>query len=182
MGRDAQRITLAERMYNRIETWILERVPREHVGGFFKWVLKVPVIYYRLGLGWMVGRFILLLTTTGRKTGKKRQTPLEYEYDAVTCRYRIAAGWGGRTDWYRNLRANPRVTVQVGREKFEAIAEPAPVEEIAGYMMRLSQRHPRMDRIWNRFADCPVDGTWESYLRAARSFPAAWLRPVEEAG
>lgn len=174
------KITLEEKLYNWAEVALLELVPREHVGPVFKWLFKMPLIEYRLGLGWLIGKFILLLTTTGRKTGRKRQTPLEYQYDAASGRYRIAAGWGGRTDWYRNLRADPCVSVQVGRKKFDAIAQPAADEEVAQYMMQVSQRHPRMDRVWNRFAESPVDGTWESYLRAAKSFPAVWLNPVND--
>jgi len=173
------RITLQEKLYNWVEVLIMDLVPREHVGGVFKWLFKIPILEYRLGMGWLIGKYILMLTTTGRRSGKKRHTPLEYQYDEASGRYRIAAGWGGRTDWYRNVRANPRVTVQVGSKKFEAIAEPAPDEEVAQYMMHVSQRHPRMDRVWNRFSDCRVDGTWESYLRAARFFPSVWLRPLE---
>ena len=173
------KISLAERLYNWTETLIMDLVPKERVGPFFKWIFKLPVLQYRLGLGWLTGRYILLLTTTGRKTGKPRHTPLEYVYDREGDRYRIAAGWGGNTDWYRNLLANPHVTVQVGRRKFAAIAEPAPDEEVARYMLDVSQRHPRMDRIWNRWSDRPVDGSFESYLYAARFFPSVWLKPVE---
>ena len=94
----------------------------------------------------------------------------------------IAAGWGGNTDWYRNLLANPQVTVQVGSRKFATLAEPAPDEEVARYMMEVSQRHPRMDRVWNRWSDQPVDGTFESYVHTARFFPSVWLKPITETG
>jgi deazaflavin-dependent oxidoreductase (nitroreductase family) len=160
-----------------MEALILDKfVGKENPGLFFKWFFKIPILYYNLGMGWMVGKRILLLTTTGRKSGKPRHTPLEYIYDAECDRYRIAAGWGGKTDWYRNVRANPHVTVQVGRRKFAAIAEPAPDEDVAHYMMMVSQRHPRMDKVWNRWSDKPVDGTFESYAHAARFFPSVWLR------
>ena len=130
----------------------------------------------------MIGRYILLLTTTGRKSGLPRHTPLEYEYDRENDRYRIAAGWGGNTDWYRNLLANPQVTIQVGNRKFSAIAEPASDEEVARYMLEVSQRHPRMDHIWNRWSDQLVDGTFESYVRAAKYFPSVWLTPSALSG
>ena len=170
---------LTERIYNRIETIIMDLVPQRNVGLVFKWIFKLPILQYRLGLGWMIGRYILLLTTTGRKSGLPRYTPLEYEYDRESDRYRVAAGWGGNTDWYRNLLANPHVTAQVGRRKFIALAEPAPDEEVAHYMMKVSQRHPRMDRVWNRWSDRPVDGTFESYLYAAKYFPSVWLKPIK---
>lgn len=173
------KISLTERLYNWAETLVMDLVPKKNVGPVFKWIFKLPILEYRLGLGWVIGRYILLLTTTGRKTGKPRHTPLEYIYDPECDRYRLAAGWGGHTDWYRNILVNPRVTVQVGRRKFAAIAEPVPDEDVAHYMMQVSQRHPRMDRVWNRWSDRPVDESFESYLYAARFFPSIWLKPVE---
>jgi len=172
-------ISLIERIYNWVETRIMDLVPQKNVGPVFKWIFKIPILQYKLGLGWMIGRTILLLTTTGRKTGKPRHTPLEYEYDCENDRYRIAAGWGGNTDWYRNLQTNPQVAVQVGRRKFNAVAEFATDEEVATYMLHVSQRHPRMDRVWNRWSDRPVDGTFESYIYAARFFPSVWVKPTE---
>jgi deazaflavin-dependent oxidoreductase (nitroreductase family) len=168
---------MAESIYAWFETLILDKlVGKDNPGPAFKWVFKIPILQYKLGLGWMIGRYILLLTTTGRKSGKLRHTPLEYIYDAENDRYRIAAGWGGKTDWYRNVCANPHVTVQVARRKFDAIAEKASDEEVAKYMMTISQRHPHMDKVWNRWSDQPVDGTFESYVYAARFFPSVWLR------
>ena len=117
------KIALTEHIYNRIETFIMDLVPQKNVGPLFKWIFKLPILQYKLGLGWTIGRYILLLTTTGRVSGLPRHTPLEYEYDREGDRYRIAAGWGGNTDWYRNLLAEPHVTVQVGRTY---CAPPAP--------------------------------------------------------
>lgn len=175
-----QKVSIAERIYSSMEAFIMDKlVGQASPGPIFKWFFKIPTLYYRLGLGWMVGRYVLLLTTTGRKSGKPRRTPLEYVYDKEHDRYRIAAGWGGKTDWYRNLRANPRVTVQVGRRKFSAVAELASDEEVGKYMMNVSQRHPRMDKVWNRWSDKPVDGSFESYVHAARFFPSVWLVPVK---
>ena len=173
------KVGLVERMYTKLEAWILEKlVMQDRPGPFFKWFFKLPILEYRLGLGWMIGNYILLLTTTGRKSGRARHTPLEYIYDKENDRYRVAAGWGGHTDWYRNLLKNPHVKVQVGQRNFDAIAENVCDEEVAKYMMQVSARHPRMDKVWNRWSDRPVDGTFESYLHAAKSFPSIWLKPI----
>ncbi|HEY5728440.1 MAG TPA: nitroreductase family deazaflavin-dependent oxidoreductase [Anaerolineales bacterium] len=174
-----QKISWTERIYNWAETLIMKLVPQNNVGPVFKWIFKMPIVHYKLGMGWMIGKYVLLLTTTGRKSGLPRQTPLEYEYDKENDRYRVAAGWGGNTDWYKNLKANPQVCVQVGRRKFDAVAELASDEEVAHYMMNVSNRHPRMDQTWNRWSDIPVDGTFESYVHAARFFPSVWLKPIK---
>jgi deazaflavin-dependent oxidoreductase (nitroreductase family) len=166
-------------MYAWGERLTLKLVPQKNVGPVFKWIFKIPILQYRLGLGWMIGKYVLLLTTTGRRSGRPRRTPLEYVFDPGTGWYRVAAGWAGNTDWYRNLRADPRVTVQVGRRQFRAVAEFASDEEVAAYMQSLTLRHPHMDEVWQRWSDRPLDGTIESYIYATRFFPSVWLKPVE---
>jgi len=69
------------------------------------------------------GRDLLLLTTTGARSGQPRLTPLVHTRDGD--RLVVAASYGGapkHPDWYHNLVANPKVTVEVGTEKFEATA------------------------------------------------------------
>ena len=172
-------ISLAEKIYNSIETFLMDKlVMQDSPGPFLKWWFKLPILQYKLGMGWTIGKYILLLTTLGRRSGKPRYTPLEYIHDKENDRYRISAGWGGHTDWYRNLLKNPNVKVQVGRRKFNAIAERVCDEDVAKFMMYVSGRHARMDRVWNRWSDQPVDGTFESYVHAAKLFPSFWLKPV----
>jgi len=176
-----EKFGLIEKIYTRLEAFILETmVMQESPGPFFKWWFKLPILQYQLGMGWMIGRYVLLLTTTGRKTGRARHTPLEYVYDRELDRYRIAAGWGGNTDWCRNIKANPKVHVRVGRREFDAIAERASDEEVAQYMIKVSRRNPHMDRVWNRWSAAPVDDTFESYVHAAKYFPSFWLTPGGE--
>ncbi len=178
-----EKINWMEKFYSKTETWIMDRLVRQDSPGpVFKWLFKIPILQYKLGLGWITGSYILLLTTTGRHSGKLRHTPLEYIYDQENDRYRIAAGWGGHTDWYRNLSKDPHVQVQVGRRKFNAIAEKACDEEVGQYMMDVSRRHPEMDKVWNRWSDRPLDGTFESYVRAAKYFPSVWLKPLPDKG
>ena len=72
------------------------------------------------------GRPLLLLTTTGAKSGESRTTPLVYSKDED--RVVIIASMGGAPKhpaWYLNLAANPGVTVELGTEKFAATASSA---------------------------------------------------------
>ena len=62
----------------------------------------------------------MVLTTRGRKSGKTRHTMLEHAVmDGVAY---IAPGWGLRTQWYLNILADPRVTVQRAGKTYGAIA------------------------------------------------------------
>ena len=66
---------------------------------------------------------LLILTTTGAKTGSRRSTPLVYTVDGD--RYVIVASKGGaptNPDWFNNIRANPNVVIEVGGEAFNAVA------------------------------------------------------------
>jgi deazaflavin-dependent oxidoreductase (nitroreductase family) len=76
--------------------------------------------------GPFTGRSLLLLTTRGAKSGRDRTNPLAYTRDGD--RIVVIASKGGaptNPDWYRNLRANPKVTLEVGPERFEARARVA---------------------------------------------------------
>ena len=75
------------------------------------------------GGGAMKGRPLLLLTTTGAKSGQLRTKPMMYIPDGDRLLV-IASNAGAPThpDWYRNLVAHPEVTVEVGNETFKAIA------------------------------------------------------------
>jgi deazaflavin-dependent oxidoreductase (nitroreductase family) len=71
------------------------------------------------------GAQLLLLHTTGARTGHERVNPLMY-LDLDGHRYVFASKGGADTapDWYHNLVANPAATVEVGTEKYEATAKP----------------------------------------------------------
>jgi deazaflavin-dependent oxidoreductase (nitroreductase family) len=66
---------------------------------------------------------LLLLTTTGAKSGQRRTTPMGYLPDGDRLIV-FAANGGSPTnpDWYHNLLAQPHVTIEVGTETFDAIA------------------------------------------------------------
>ncbi len=84
----------------------------------------------KVGHQWREGSTVLLLTTTGRKTGDKRTIPLIYAQDGN--RQVIVASKGGAPEhpgWYQNLQKTPDVEVQVKDEIFRARARTATGEE-----------------------------------------------------
>lgn len=83
-------------------------------------------------LGKVVGAPVLLLTTTGRKSGKLRTWPLLYLVEDDT--YVVVASHGGslgHPSWYLNLRSNPAVTIQLGRRQLSVEARTANPKEKA---------------------------------------------------
>jgi len=123
--------------------------------------------WYRMtgGLvGGSLGRLpILLLTTTGRKTGKKRTTPLVYLPDGDNMV--IIASNGGsdhHPEWWLNLRANPNAEVQFGPDVKSIIAEQAQGAERA--------------RLWREVNE--LYAGYDGYQRSTeREIPVVVLRP-----
>jgi len=107
-------------------------------------VLKLPPqLLYGLGLGPIYGRMVMLLTTTGRKSGMERVTPLQYE--EIEGAIYVASARGVKADWYRNILANPHVTVRVKGRQFAGQALPTTdPKRIADFLEIRLQRHPRM--------------------------------------
>ena len=110
---------------------------------FWRFARLPPRLFYRLGLGPLIGRVVLLLTTTGRKSGLARVTPLQYE--EIDGAIYIGAARGLKADWFRNIVANPEVDVQVKARRFRGVAEPVtdPVR-IADFLQVRLRRHPKM--------------------------------------
>jgi deazaflavin-dependent oxidoreductase (nitroreductase family) len=89
---------------------------------------------------------VLLLTTTGRKSGLPRQTRLQYEKEEGVIY--VAAARGQQADWFRNILANPRVEVQFEGQSLRGLAEPiTDSTRIADFLELRLKRHPLMIRL-----------------------------------
>lgn len=89
------------------------------------------------------GVTLLLLTTTGAKSGQKRINPLIYLLDGERLFIFAAKGGGpSNPDWYHNLVAHPQVTVELGTEQFEATAVFLEGEERDQIYAKETQAHP----------------------------------------
>ena len=121
--------------------------------GWRKRLVKAPVVYWRLGLGPILGRILLLLTTTGRKSGRPRRTMLDYT--VMEGRKYIGSGWG-ETQWYKNILADPRVTVQTKDGVERAIARPVAddgeLTRLYGLYRRRARRLPG-EWAWKRWLE-----------------------------
>ena len=177
------RLTFTQRIQLAIETVLMTRlVPKGRVGGFFGLFFKIPLFFYRLHLTFLVPGNILVIVTQGRKTGLERRTPVEFSRDAATGDIIVMSGWDGRTDWYRNARANPHVRVLLRDREIEAVAEPVPDEAVAQMLKEVSQVNPAAARMWKRWSDARMDGNDAGYLAAAPHFPSLYLRPRNKDG
>jgi deazaflavin-dependent oxidoreductase (nitroreductase family) len=94
---------------------------------------------------------VLLLTTTGRRTGKARTVPLLYLRDGdrvVICN--VNPGFERPNPWVLNLRAQPRAQVQIGRHTIPVRARPASGTELDRYWPRLARLWPAYQAFYDR--------------------------------
>ena len=98
----------------------------QHLRRGFKYLNRFMLLVWRLGLGsygnptkW--GGAIMVLTHTGRKTGLRRRTPINYAI--IDGELYCTAGFGRYADWYRNILANPDVEVWLPDGWWAGVAE-----------------------------------------------------------
>ncbi len=122
---------------------------------------------YRLSGGKLGGSIrgvpLLLLTTRGRKSGRMHTWPVCYVVEGENLLLVASAGGMPRNPaWYHNLRANPHVTIEIGRQSRAMVAEPQEGSARDAYWARIVGEHP----------------LFEGYQRkVTRQIPVVLLRP-----
>lgn len=126
---------------------------RERPNPLLRVLFKLPVPLYRGPIAELLkARCVLRLTTIGRRSGQPRTVCVSFM--PLDGRYVVFSGFGIHSHWYQNLRANPEVTIQVGRQRLRATAH---VVEDPG------RRRELMERMRARSRGCG---------------PPTWIRPL----
>jgi deazaflavin-dependent oxidoreductase (nitroreductase family) len=144
-------------------------------------VQRIHQFLYAVGLGPLVGKIILLLTTTGRKSGLKRVTPLQYE--EIDGNYYLGSARGTKADWFRNIEADCKVELRVKnlnvRGTAETVTDPA---RIADFLETRLQRHPyMMGLLMRKVHRLPKNPSRQQLIDLAASEAMVIIRPVEVA-
>jgi deazaflavin-dependent oxidoreductase (nitroreductase family) len=134
----------------------------KYFGKVHGWLYKLSGGRYGARMGWID---VALVETTGRKTGKKRTAPIAcYPYRDSIVVSASNSGQEKHPAWYLNMMADPAVTVQLGEERFAALAEPVPPEELP--------------TVWQGVVK--INQHQQQYLDSTdREIPLVWLRRVE---
>jgi deazaflavin-dependent oxidoreductase (nitroreductase family) len=151
-------------------------------GGVLRALLRSPNRLYHAGLGWLFGRRLLLLVTTGRKTGIRRETVLEVvRYDRDRQEAVVAAGWGAKTGWYHNVEAGLAQEVVIGRDRFVPEHRVLDVDEaervFADYERRNRFAAPIVRRVISSLVGWRYDGSTEARRHVVEQLPLVGLRP-----
>jgi deazaflavin-dependent oxidoreductase (nitroreductase family) len=147
--------------------------------GIYRIGFRLPITLYHLRLGWLLGDRFLMLTTSGRKSGKPHRTVIEVVYhDRQSGEYTIASGWGTQSDWYKNLKHNPKVWVQVRLQQFQAIAQELASDEAEKLLLEYAHRHPLAFRELARLMSGSVgENVAETCHAVAQEIPLITLIP-----
>jgi len=138
--------------------------------------MRLPLIYWRLGLEPLLRRLhFLVLTTRGRRSGLPRHTMLEHSL--LEGKVYVAPGWGQRTQWYLNVLSDPRVTVQRNGETWGAVARIVTAEtELSAIYSQARQISP----VWKQYlASWGIEDTLEDFLAKRDRVPALRLDRIE---
>lgn len=150
---------------------------RQRPGRLALFVFRLPLPLYRAGLGWLLGHVFLVLTYRGRRTGQPHDTAaMVLAEDRTAEEVVICSAWGPRTDWVRNLRANPPLLVRIGRQTYVPRHRFLTDEEAFAVGVAFRRLHPlRLRMVKLAFgADLRSDDALREFVKA-RPFVA--LRP-----
>jgi deazaflavin-dependent oxidoreductase (nitroreductase family) len=116
--------------------------------GFSRLLYRLPILIYRMGLGFLLGKRFLLLEHTGRKSRLPRYAVLEViRHDAESGAYFVVSGFGSQSDWFLNIRKNPEVRIQVGGKWMQAYAETLPSDQAEKEILGYAERYPKTFKV-----------------------------------
>jgi deazaflavin-dependent oxidoreductase (nitroreductase family) len=145
-------------------------------------VLRLPILLYRLKLGWLLGHRFLLLSHVGRRTGLARRTVLEVlRFDPDSSTAVVMAGFGRRSDWYLNLQRRPALEVVIGRRAFRPAHRQLTRDEVVAVMADYERRNrlaaPVVRAVLSRLLGWRYDGSDAARRRLASERPLVALWP-----
>jgi len=154
------------------KTWV-ETLP--YPKGLIKWLFKAPILFYRLGLGFIVGRLFMVMTTMGRRSRLPRRTAIEFH--EFNGRKYVLSGWGTKTDWYRNIQANPHITIQTWRGAESVLARRITSEIELGEAFKFAMSNPTVRAV---FKSAGFNLTLEQFLAQKERFTFVTFDPIDQ--
>lgn len=140
--------------------------------------MRLPRPLYRRGWGRLLGHTFLLITHQGRKTGKPRETvAMALAYDSQTREVVVCSAWGPNAEWIRNLRAQPALEIEIGREKFVPAQRFLVQDEAVAVAGGFRDRYPWRMRLFSRILGWGDLGSEAALRELVRDRPFVAFRP-----
>ena len=137
--------------------------------GIKRLLFRAPIWLYKLHLGWLLGNRMLKLTHQGRVSGEPREVVLEVvRYDPASDSFTVAAAWGEKSDWVKNIRVNPSVRVQAGHREMNMQAAQLTPEQGEQAILEYAQKHPTAMNNIASYMGYQLDGSQADYRDLGR--------------
>ena len=150
--------------------------------GWLRTILRAPTFLYRWHLGWILGSRFVLLSHTGRRSGRRYQTVLEVIGHRPDGELTVMSGWGRHSDWYRNIQNQPVVEITFGRHTTAAthreLPPPEAIDALAAYERRNRIAGWIVRRTLSALVGWDYDGTPESRHQLLQQLPLVSFRPT----
>ncbi|MGA7098554.1 MAG: nitroreductase family deazaflavin-dependent oxidoreductase [Acidimicrobiia bacterium] len=143
--------------------------------GLERLLFRAPIWLYRARLGFLLGKRFCMIEHRGRKTGRLRRTVLEVVARADGSIY-VAAAWGRKAEWLKNLKADPHVVVHSGGGRYETKAILIGDDRARLVLSDYADHHPKTLQSLARFMlEDPGTTVEQSVERIATSVPIVEL-------
>ncbi|MGC2239816.1 MAG: nitroreductase family deazaflavin-dependent oxidoreductase [Acidimicrobiia bacterium] len=143
--------------------------------GLQRLLFRAPIWLYRARLGFLLGKRFCMIEHRGRKTGRMRRTILEVVARSGGSIY-VAAAWGRKAEWLKNLEADPHVVVHSAGSRYETKAIVIDHNRAHTILSDYADHHPKTLRSLARFMlEDPGSTVEQSIERIATSVPIVEL-------
>ena len=148
-------------------------IEKARVSPLAKMAFKAQIFLLRRNWMGPAGNIIMVITTTGRKSGKKFTTPIGYQRDGDTV---LAFNVNGSSNWYKNVAQNPLVTLEIKKQTYQMRAVYiTDTDEIRQALECYKREQPSM---LPRFFDIPSDASGDALMKAAEKVKFVRFYPV----
>jgi len=117
----------------------------------------------------------MVMTTVGRKSRIPRRTAIEFH--EFNGRKYVLSGWGTKTDWYRNIQANPHITIQTWRGAESVLARRITSEIELGEAFKFAMSNPTVRAV---FKSAGFNLTLEQFLAQKERFTFVTFDPTDQ--
>lgn len=139
-----------------------------------KIALKVQVFLLRRNWMGPAGKVLMVITTTGRKTGQQHSTPIGYQWDGDTL---LGFTRGGHSNWYKNMLKNSQVTLTIRGQQHTMRGEK--IEGEAEILRALEIYKREQPNIVQRFFEISPDANGAELLKATEKVVLVRFRTAE---
>jgi deazaflavin-dependent oxidoreductase (nitroreductase family) len=143
-------------------------------------LFKLPIVLYRLRLGWLLGHRFMQLTHVGRRSGQVRRTVLAVlRFDSQTREIKAVSAWNA-SEWYKNIQAAPAQQLETGFTRYAPAQRDLSAEEVAELFVDFRWEHPLFCRMVCRIPGWKWDSSYEEFLVLARTLHGVAFRPKQK--